>query len=152
MNDIFKIYFMRLRDGEIEEIDETVSGDALQISEKELSFPYPVKIKGKAYLTQDHLILNLDLTTKAIVPCAICNDSANIEIGVKNIYNTTPLDDLKKGVYDYLPTVREAILLEIPPFSECHAGSCPSRDQLQKYIKKTDEDHYHPFNSLTGEN
>ena len=49
--------------------------------------------------------------------------------------------------------LRDEILLEVPQFAECGNGQCPSRIEIQKYLKQTDDDQeddegHHPFAQL----
>ena len=70
---------------------------------------------------------------------------------LKNITGFKELDEVKSGVYDITPQLREEILLEIPHFLECHRGECPSRQEIEKYLitgEDSKEDTYHPFTEL----
>lgn len=155
IDDRFRIFVEQLRDGTVEEIDETLSPDFLEIKEKELSFSQPVVVKGQVYLAEDMLILHLDIKTTATLPCAICNGPAEVPIAIKGFYHAIPLDEIKGAIYDFREILRETILLEVPILAECHQGKCPQRESLKKYLKKEsvpgskeDEDGYRPFADL----
>jgi uncharacterized metal-binding protein YceD (DUF177 family) len=154
-DDRFRIFVEQLRNGSIEEIDETVSPDFLDINERELSFSKPVNVCGQVYLAEDMLVFHLDIHTVATIPCAICNGPADIVIAIKGFYHAVPLSEIKGAIYDFREILRESILLEVPILAECHQGRCPQRDSLEKYFKKEgapgskeDEDGYRPFAGL----
>ena len=65
MIETFKIFIKQLENGQTEKIDMTVAPDFLEIAEKDLQFKEPVHVSGKAYLTDEHLVLNLSAKTKA---------------------------------------------------------------------------------------
>lgn len=154
-DDRFRIYVEQLREGTTREIKERLSPDFLEIKEKELSFSRPVVVKGQAYLADEMLILHLDIEVIATIPCAICNDQADVDIAIKGFYHAVPLEEIKGAIYDFREILRETILLEVPILTECHEGKCPQRKSLEKYFKKQstpeskgDEDGYRPFASL----
>jgi len=132
--DHFKIYVDRLRSGQKEAIEENFAPDFLDVKEEDLHFPAPVAVKGETYVADDHLILHLDITTKALMPCAVCNEQTEIPIALKNLYLTIPLEEIKGAIFDFSTELREAILLQIPPFIECGNGKCPQREELKKYL------------------
>lgn len=154
MEDAFKIYVEQLRDGHVEKIRETFSPHFLDVDEKELKFIDDVVVKGKAYLAEDELILNLDIATKAEKLCIICNQPTKVDIAIKEFYHAEPLDQIKSGVFVFQDLLRENILLETPGFAECHDGKCPQRREMTKYLKekktakeesKEEDEGYHPF-------
>lgn len=134
----FKIYIDRLKHEEKESIDQEVPSEFLDVREEDLSFPTPVKIKGEAYLADEHLILHLHLKTTAALPCAICNQLVQIPISIDDFYHSEPIDELRSPTFDYTEALREAILLQVPPFAECHRGNCPERATISPYLKKKD--------------
>jgi len=142
-----KIYIDRLTNGKTEEIDESLPPDFLDIDEGNLSFSKPVKIKGEAYIATDELILKLDIETFATIPCKICSEDNEHPIQIKSFYLTEDLEKIKAAVYDYASSLREAILLEIPPYVECE-GNCPEREKLEKYLNDQGDETTHPFSSL----
>lgn len=153
MDDRFKIYVDRLVNGSIEVLDETFPPDVMDISEGDLTFPSPIKVSGKAYLSNNTLILNLSILTDALLPCAICNESVTYKIDLHDRYFSEDLDSIRSGIFNYKDLLRETILLEIPQTIECHEGACPERKTLAKYLKqdskKDDSDStYHPFADL----
>ena len=137
MPENFKIYVNRLKGGQKEKINETGPPRSLEIEdEKEVSFPAAVQISGEAYLAEDHLVLHLNISTQALLPCAICNEKFTVPIKLSNVYITTPLSEIRGASFDYASEVREAIFLQIPLYFECHGGNCPERNALNKYLKK----------------
>lgn len=136
MDNTFKIYIDRLVDGHSTPIDETVPPNFLDVNETELLFPYPVRLHGQTYLANDHLVIQLVITTKAKIPCVICNEFFEIPIVISDFYHAEPLADIKSKIFDFSEAVREAILLLVPQFAECHNGKCPERASIQGLIKK----------------
>lgn len=130
-----KVYVDRLKNGHQEKISEELSSDFLDIQERELSFPHPVKLSGETYLSGDHLIIRLKIEAEAMVPCAICNELSPFPIVLNDFYLTEPVEKIKSHIFDYTQEIREAILLQVPPFAECHAGQCPEREVIKKYLK-----------------
>lgn len=149
-DDSFKIYVERLRDGKQVQISEKFSPEFLDVNDEDLTFKKPVNVDGEAYIAGDSLILHLKIGTKGIVPCTICNKPVEVEIDLDDFYHAEPMSELKSGIFDFRDVLREAILLEVPAFTECK-GNCPSRKELKKYLKKSEkssEEGYHPFADL----
>ncbi len=148
----FKIYVDRLKDGHTQSIKEQISPDFLEIQEKELKFPSPIEIEGKAYLADDHLVIQLYLTTKASMPCTICNQEYLFPIVIESFYHIEPISSIQGHIFDYTALLREEILLQLPPFVECHQGNCPERSTLEAFLRKKEKTPvdatYHPFADL----
>ncbi len=147
---IFKIYVEQLRDGQTARIDEVIPAEFLAVNDDDLKFEKPVTVKGEAYLAGENLVLHLVVTAKAIVPCVVCNEPAEVEIHLGNLYHLEPLEEIKGAIFNFKEVLREAILLEAPAFAECD-GKCRKRKEIQKYLKKseeTTEEGYHPFANL----
>jgi len=148
MNDFFKINLQDLKDGNTKTIDASISPSFMEIEEKDLIFKKNIQIKGKYYLTNDHLIINLNVATEPQIRCKVCNELTAITLSIKNFYHAEPLSDIKNNSFDYKKILRETILLEIPSYVECNDGNCPQRKIISKYLKKpSNEDHY-PFTKL----
>lgn len=147
----FKVYVDRLKKSPTEKIQEEVDSSFLEIAEEELAFPGTVRVWGDAYLADDHLILHLKAKTEAKVPCAICNELFTYPIEI-DFYHTQPLEEIGGPIFDYTSALRESILLQVPPFSECHQGACPERNAINKFLKKEtvaqDPDVQFPFSNL----
>lgn len=152
--DRFNIYVDRLKNGHIEKIDETFSPELLKVEDSALSFEDSVLVKGEAYNAEDNLILNLNLSTKATMPCKICNELVKVPIELKNVYHTVPLEEIKGAIFSIADLVREDILLETPSFVECGEGQCSHRKEVEKFLKQPgsskeeDEGGYHPFEGI----
>ncbi|WP_420422183.1 YceD family protein [Simkania sp.] len=127
-----KVYLDRLQGGKTEIIDLTLSSTFMDVDEADLKFNDRVIIKGKAYLANDHLVIHLKVETKVSIPCSVCNKMVLIPIRVPEFYHTEDLEEVKGRVYYYANPLREAILLEVPPFGEC-LGGCAERKELEKY-------------------
>lgn len=154
-NEAFKIYVEKLRRGDTEKISESLPSDFLDIHEEEISFPEPIAIEGEAYVANDSLMLKLNASTMLYMPCSICNAKVGVGIKLQDFYHSEPLEETKSGIFNFKEILREAILLEIPQFAECHDGKCPRRDEIKKYLKKpkSGEDEnapegYQPFADL----
>ncbi len=139
MSDIFTIYIDRLKSGHTTLIEETIPSDFLGVEEKDLQFTDPVKVKGETYLADDHLILHFKIETSATLPCSACNEKFKLPVIIDNFYHAEPIKELKTGVFDYKEALREAILLQVPPFAECHGGKCPERESIAKFLKPSEE-------------
>jgi uncharacterized metal-binding protein YceD (DUF177 family) len=136
MDDTFKIFVHRLRDGHQEKIEEILSPEFLDIHEKDLAFNAPVTIEGNATLANDVLVLILAIEAEATMPCAVCNRPCQVKISISNFCHTVNLDCIKSHIFDYKEILREGILLELPYKTECNGGDCPERIGLAKYFNK----------------
>lgn len=134
MDDTFKIFVHRLKDGHEEKIEERLDPHFLDIKEAELSCDDPINLKGVAQLADDLFILRMTIETQVIMPCAICNQDVHVKIFIPNLYHTESLENIKSGVFDYREVLREAILLEVPYIAECNSGDCPERASMAKYL------------------
>ena len=151
MEAVFSIYIDRLKGGREEIIEEIVPPDFMDIHESELAFPNPVHLKGRASLSIDTLILHLCVETEVVMPCSICNKEVPVKISLPNLYITEDLEKFRGGIFNFKEALREQILLEVPPITECNNGCCPERENMAQFLKKnTDESNeaYHPFREL----
>ena len=154
MNEDFNIYVDQLRDGEVKAIEEHFSPSFLDIHEDDLAFEKEVIVNGEAYLADQELVLHWSVETEARVACSICNDKVSVPLVIEGAYQSISLAEIKGAVYDFKELLREAILLEVPSFVECHGGSCPKRQDFRKYLKQespetaSGEDGYRPFADL----
>lgn len=156
MEEAFKIYVDRLSDGTVEHLDETFPSGFLIEGKEEFSFEPDVKVSGEAYVAEQELILHLNLSAVAIVPCAICNEPVKVPVEVQGFYHAESLEETRSGVYCYRDLLRETILLEVPQFVECE-GHCPKREDFVNYLSDPDkkvgknnneEEGYKPFADL----
>jgi len=151
-----KIYVDRLKEGHKEKIDLILPPDLMEVNEQELAFLNPITLKGETYLAEDHLVLHLQLETKATLPCIVCNQAVKIPLVIQDFYHAEPIAEIKGAIFDYTEKVREALLLQTPIYIECSNGKCPERKTLNKYLKTTSpsekgssEEHPHfPFANL----
>lgn len=153
--DGFKIYVEQLRGGHVEKIKEVFSHVFLGLAEKELAFVDSVLVEGEAYLAEDNLVLHLQISTKATLPCKICNEPLKVPLRLTDFYHTESLEGIKSGIFSMEAALREAILLDAPTFAECNEGKCPQRKELEKFLKKGpssaekgDATGYRPFEGL----
>ena len=155
MDDPFQIWVDRLKQGQSQAINESLSPDFLDLEEDELQAKAPVVVKGKAYLTEAELILNIDASTRVKMPCSVCNKMTDIDLVIENFYHAHPLEEIPSGVYDFRTPLREALVIELPKYIECNEGKCPSRTELTPYLKgknKAEEDVHFPFSNLGDSN
>lgn len=149
-----KIYIDRLKGGQAQKIEETLSPDFLELDEEDLVFDDPIVLNGEVYIANEHLIIHLNISTSAYLPCSICNDAVHAPIAIKNLYLTHPLSEIQSAVLDLTDEVRESILLQTPLFAECNNGKCPERDNIKKFLKpeqnipEVRDDSHFPFADL----
>lgn len=143
-----KIFIDRLQNGQVEKIEKTLPGDFLEIRESELAFPYPITVQGEAYLVESHLYMNLHAHTSAQMPCQICNCITTFPVIVRDFIHIAALLELKLPIYDYSSVVREALLLQIPPFIECIKNGCPERQFINQYLNTHPNCSNFPFSQL----
>ena len=103
----------------------------------------------KAYITDDHLLINFDASCEITVPCKICNEATKVAIKVSKQTHSEPLEEVKKGAFEAASCIREAILLAVPEFTEC-GGNCPEREFVKKFLKSQNSqaETYQPFQGL----
>jgi uncharacterized metal-binding protein YceD (DUF177 family) len=155
LDPILKIYVDQLRGGKEWSLNAELTPEFIGVQEAELIFTAPVFLKGKAYLAEDDLVIQVSIATKARMPCRVCNDFFDREVLVEKLVHVEPLTHLKRGFVDISPILREAVLLEIPPVAECHGGHCPRRQEIEKYLSEPSDDPseehegYQPFKNLS---
>jgi uncharacterized metal-binding protein YceD (DUF177 family) len=135
MQNPLKIYVDRLTRERTEKIEEFLTPEIMDVNENDLKFQSSIKLKGRAYIAEDHLVIQLEVETDALIPCAICNNGVKKKIIVKGFYHTEDLEKIQGHVYDYTDPLREAVLLEIPSYVEC-LENCPKRTDLKNYLQK----------------
>lgn len=148
-DDTFKIFAHRLKDGQQEKIEESLSPAFLDIREVDLEFNGPVLVNGWAELSDKTLILRLEIEAEASMPCDICNKSVQVKISIPHFYHTEDPENIRSGVFNFKELLREEILLMIPKKVECCPEGCPERELVAEYLaKKKQEDIIHPFEDL----
>ncbi len=153
MSNVFLIRLADLDQDSSLKIDHTVPSDFLKTFDNQLDFEGLVKLFGKAYLTDDHLIIKISAKASTKMDCSVCNGPAIKEISLEDHYITKPLAEIIDQVFDFSEELRQALLLETPPFLECEGGKCPQRSEIEKYSKKQasskqNEEVYFPFENL----
>jgi uncharacterized metal-binding protein YceD (DUF177 family) len=146
-----KFNIEQLKDGKIEKFHHTVAPSILELyDEKELTFS-EIELQGQLYLAADHLIVQASIKTQINMPCSICNEMTSYPLSCKEITHAETISDIKAGIFDLGPIVREELLLQLPQFIECK-GKCPERETLKKYLKTPAASpkgtSYHPFADL----
>jgi uncharacterized metal-binding protein YceD (DUF177 family) len=140
-----KIYIDRLSDGKTEKIQECLKPSFINVHEPDLQFSSPVYVQGQTYIAENHLIIQLKIETKALIPCLICNELVKVPLSIKQFYHTEELSSIKDQIYDYTSPLREEVLLEVPTYVECE-GTCPKRVKIKKYL--SDGNQQFPFANL----
>jgi hypothetical protein len=152
MDDRFKVFVDRLEHGHIQEIDETIPPSLLDLSSEDALFKHEIRVKGSAYLANHELIVALEVKASVEVPCRICGDECDIPLALAHLYLTPTKEEIKGGIYSFREALRDELLLEVPRFHECHGGKCPSRKEIDKYLKKQEakgkEETQQPFKDL----
>jgi uncharacterized metal-binding protein YceD (DUF177 family) len=151
-----KIYIDRLKNGQTQKIEESLSPEFLEIDEEDLVFDDPIILHGEAYIANEDLVIQLNIDTFVYLPCSICNDAVHTPITIKNIYLTRLLSEIPSAIFDLTEEIRESILLQTPLFAECNQGRCPERENIRKFLKNEqdipeigDKPHYNfPFADL----
>lgn len=142
MKENVKIYVDRIRDGEAEAIQEQLTPLFMDIHEDEMRFHDTVSLEGTAYVTDDWLILRLNVHTTVELTCSVCNSKFNFEIAITDLMHEEPLENIRDKTFDLLPVVRENVLLAVPFYPQCGITSCLHRKEIEPYLKKD-----HPTNS-----
>lgn len=154
MKDTRKVYIDRIREDEPEEINETLAPLFMDIQEKEMRFESPVTMEGEASVTDDWLILRLNIQTQVELVCSYCNEEFTFDIDIQDLVHDEPLENIRDGTLDILPIVRENILLAVPFYPQCGITVCKRRKEIEPYLKKaTDsqekaEEGNNPFKDL----
>lgn len=145
-HDYIKIFIDRLvNEGEFVQSGH-LPWDILELKQGE-SEGSNVSYALKAYMTDGHLVLTFDASCDISVPCKICNENTKLTIALTKQTHLEPLEEIKKGAYDASICIRNAILLQIPDFAECH-GACPEREFINKFLKNSQTETYQPFQGL----
>jgi hypothetical protein len=63
----------QLKDDLSKDLDLLVDSSHFGVEEGELKLDGVVSLSGTTYQTNEHLILELDIDTKAQIPCSVCN-------------------------------------------------------------------------------
>lgn len=155
MKDHIKVYVDRIRDGEEDEISETLAPSFMDIHEEEMRFEDPVTIEGQAYVTDDWLIINLAIQTTVQLVCSVCNEPFSMAIDIQDMVHDEPLENIRDGHFDILPLVRESILLAVPFYPQCGLTVCNKRKEIEPFLKhdkpaveEAKEQGHNPFKDL----
>jgi len=152
MSDAFILYIDRLQGGAVQKIRIILTPEFFDVNESDLAFQDPVEVSGEAYLAEDELVLHLNASTIARMPCSICNQMLPLTLAIKNFYHAVPLSSIKTGLFDLRMPLREALLIELPKIAEC-PGGCKERAAIAPFLKKQSEapnapEAYFPFSDL----
>jgi hypothetical protein len=151
MLEVFNILIDRLKGGQTQKIEESLSPTFLGPEEPELRFASNVEVHGETYVTDSHLIVHLKAHMKIRMPCAVCNQMIEKPLKVDDFYHTQALEEIPSAIFNYSEALREALLIELPRTVECNEGNCPDRNVMKAYIRskpESDPSTYFPFNNL----
>ncbi len=149
MHPILCLYIDRLKGGKSEKIEGVFTPKELDLIDDSVHFKSDIQLQGEGYVAEDELLFRFSLETEVELPCLICNEPVKYPIVLKGVYKAFAIDQIKGGVCDIVPAIREEILIALPSFVECGEGACPSRKELKQYLKAEGEgDVYHPFSDL----
>lgn len=135
MKEELKLYIERIRD-DSELIQEELDPSFMDIKEKDVRFEKPIVVTGEAYVTDDWLIVRLSIKTEGKLVCALCNEPFIFPVDIEEMVENEPLEQVKDGVFDLLPLIRESILLAIPFYPQCGMTECNNRTVIEPYLKK----------------
>lgn len=135
-DDRFKIFVHRLKEGEIESIEETFDPGFMGVDEEEIKFEAPVLVKGEAFVCGGNFVLRLGIKTSVDLLCSICNSRVSVALGIASLLHTQKVEEIRSGLFQMADLLREAILLELPHRAECNLGNCPEREEIKKYFSK----------------
>jgi uncharacterized metal-binding protein YceD (DUF177 family) len=151
MSEPYIICIDRLVDGVVQRFDAILPQEFIGVDEPDLHFCDAVKVSGEAYLTDEDLVLHLSASTIVTMACCVCNRPVPLPLSINSYYHAEPLASIKGTVFDFRPTLRESLLIELPKIAECK-GNCPERAALAPFLRKTAapdiSPHYFPFNDL----
>lgn len=136
MDNSIKIFVDQLKQGKVEKIDRILNSALLGVNESNLSYGSTLSVAGEAYIAEDELVLHLDISAEAKIPCSICSEPVAVPVRIKGLYHIEPLSHIKHGIFEATEVIRENLLLETPAFVECAGGNCPQRQAMAKYFKK----------------
>jgi uncharacterized metal-binding protein YceD (DUF177 family) len=130
------VHVERLREGKTETLEEQIDPSLLDIADEELACNEPVSLSAEVYLVDTWLIVKMSLTATVVLPCSFCNEPFVLPITIEEQLHEEPLEDIKGGIFDLIPLVREAIFLAIPFYPQCGTTLCLNRDKIEKFLKK----------------
>lgn len=134
-NDIFSIYIDRLRDGKEEELHVTTSSQEIGVTIEDDTRILDVECSGTAYLSSDYLILSLAISYAFNATCRKCNELSKEKRELPMQSYTLLLESIRGSVYNYNSVIREAILLDIPEYTECREENLAQCNEILAYIK-----------------
>lgn len=149
MEDNLSIYIDRLNDGKTQVIEDKILKTDFFEDEKDLKFGPSIEIRGKAYLTNDHLVLDIGATTSVSMPCLVCNQLVPYALTMEKQKLTIPLEEIASKIFSFKDLLRENLLLQLPQTIECSNG-CVERKNIEQYLTKEKQNSstHFPFSGL----
>jgi len=145
----FIIQVDQLKNGEQKKISERLSPSFLELSpEDEIRNSEPVLVDGLVYLTDEYLILDLNIQANLILVCGYCNESFNFPVKRTHFMHEEAIENIPKGIFDIGDFVRQTILLEVPFYQLCGGKECHNRKRMEKFLSQKKEEQFHPFKDL----
>jgi uncharacterized metal-binding protein YceD (DUF177 family) len=142
------IFVDRLREQGAETVACTLPGAFMEIEEPALAFRDPINVHGEVYLAEEYAVFHGDASTLASIPCSICNEWVRTPVAVTDFNHAEPIENAVKGMIDFGPIVRDALLVEVPQYVECSGGNCPHRAELSSFLKHEKHASPNPFKDL----
>ena len=132
---MFTLHLHHLKEGTPFCLEDDFDPSFLDIHEEDLQFVDPVHVKVKIEKKDSLLIFHLSLNTYATIPCSICNQPTKTPLTLKDYVHTEEMASYTHAHFDYTEILREALLVDVPFFIECHDGNCPERKHIASYLK-----------------
>jgi uncharacterized metal-binding protein YceD (DUF177 family) len=143
------IHVDQLKNGEQKEIQEKLPPEFLELeSGDEIKNKEPISVYGTVYVTDDYLILDLNIEANLILMCGFCTESYSFPVKRTHFMHEEPLETMTKGVFDLGNFIRETVLLEVPLYPLCGGKECKNRKKVEKFLSQKKEEHFHPFQDL----
>jgi uncharacterized metal-binding protein YceD (DUF177 family) len=138
-----------LQEDHVQKIQGSFDPSCLEVREPDLSFLDPIEVNGEVSLSDGHVVVHLNASTKAHMPCAICNEMTPCVVRTVDFRYAEPLEAIAGPHLDVNLLLREALLLELPKILECNQGKCPERAAIAAYLASSDKkeppSHNFPF-------
>jgi uncharacterized metal-binding protein YceD (DUF177 family) len=115
--------------------EECVSHELLDLHrDDELSPVSDIFVTGKAYRTQEWIMIEAQVKVSMRLPCSMCNELCTFAIELLPWEESVEARSVKDGMVDLSQELRDAILLEVPFYTRCGSDTCRNIDEFQKYL------------------
>jgi uncharacterized metal-binding protein YceD (DUF177 family) len=134
--------------------EEIISRTLLDLhNDDELSPLSDIFVSGKAYRTQEWIMIEAQVKVSMCLPCSMCNEPSSFFIELLPWEESVEVSSVKDGMVDLSQELRDAILLEAPLCIRCGGDACRNIDEFRKYLAPENrtadsEEKNQPFLSL----